>query len=607
MGTKLHGPLSAQNLDSAGEVVDLAGLDTSALKVSNYEHSSDLPGQNVGRVIYSKKIFGPQDCENEVQLKFLNRLKGCPYLYGIIELFDDVGHDGARDVAAMAKYDAKNTHLYDYTNTFPLVGGSIEGSKISKEGHVVNKSLARKLSITVSPCNRVCYLELMPEENQQVEKQAVQKGEKTRQKGILEKMLKFEGIAPEMESLVKSELEDMKKSEGGGASTKSGKIIPTDWDPGHYAKNKFSSQDHKDAMNVHYEAAMNTTNPTQKQHHMKMVGRHQSAAERSPWSSKNPSAIAPKSPAQSGIHTVPSPASKSVPHVNPSTNVGYVNVPGKGRGMGKMEKAITATNSPLNPETWAKTGDIAKANDPLKSRMTSGKGISDQGIEARRGDIRTGGISHGVGKVSMSAAPKHMANAKKIAQHTLGQLQNQPKPNLPKSEDMEKGMKGDWKKEGYSISHRESPEHYVVEAKDKQGNVVGKASFKANSKGTKLIPHHAAVKPEHQRKGIATGMYSHAEKTWKTPIANKASHQTDAAANLWAQKNRPFGKSEDMRKAEPKQAADLSIPTWNKVEMFRSWLSQKMPDLSKNELNAFTRAFKLFKIKQAEKKLEDMK
>lgn len=547
MGTKLHGPLSAQNLDSAGEVVDLAGLDTSALKVSNYEHSSDLPGQNVGRVIYSKKIFGPQDCENEVQLKFLNRLKGCPYLYGIIELFDDVGHDGARDVAAMAKYDAKNTHLYDYTNTFPLVGGSIEGSKISKEGHVVNKSLARKLSITVSPCNRVCYLELMPEENQQVEKQAVQKGEKTRQKGILEKMLKFEGIAPEMESLVKSELEDMKKSEGGGASTKSGKIIPTDWDPGHYAKNKFSSQDHKDAMNAHYEAAMNTTNPTQKQHHMKMVGRHQSAAERSPWSSKNPSAIAPKSPAQSGIHTVPSPASKSVPHVNPSTNVGYVNVPGKGRGMGKMEKAITATNSPLNPEVFAQNGDISsmekgavknalmagaiafgaanasdkaphpteietkpkivqqkpvvkpikKANDPLKMRVTSGKGISDQGIEARRGDVRTGGISHGVGKVSMSAAPKHMANAKKIAQHTLGQLQNQPKPNLPKSEDM--------------------------------------------------------------------------------------------------------------RKAEPKQAADLSIPTWNKVEMFRAWLSQKMPDLSKNELNAFTRAFKLFKIKQAEKKLEDMK
>lgn len=494
MGTKLHGPLAGSQLDSAGEQLLLEGLDISALKVANYEHSSSLPAQNVGRVISAKKIFGPEDCENDDQLKFFERLNKTPYLYGIIELFDDVGHDGASDIAAMARYDAKNADQYDYRSKYPLLGASVEGSKIEKQGHVITKSLARKISVTVSPCNRVCWLELFPEQNQQVtdQKPITKKEEKSRQKTILEKMLKFEDISPEMESLVKSDLEFFAKSEliKADPTTKAGKAIPTNWDPVHYAHNKFSSQDHKDAMNHHYEAAMATKEPAQKQHHLKMVSMHQKAAERSPWSSKN--VPAPKTESKpSGVYQVPSPAAKPVSYVKPSTSIGYTNIPGKGRGVSKMEKAIPGTDSHLNPEVWASKEMKKAVHVP-----TSASGVSDMGIEARRGDTRKPGVmAHGFGRVTKPET--HMANAKKMATKQLESIKKEPKPNLPKSEDLQKS-----------------------------------------------------------------------------------------------------------EKAPP---VDVSIPTWEKVEAFRAWITEKMPTLNKNEVNAFTRAFKIFKIRQAEKKLEDLK
>lgn len=498
MGTKLAGILASAALDSSGEQLLMEGLDITALKAVNWEHTSNTSNSILGRVIYAKKIFRPEDCENEHQLKFLERIKGIPYLYGIIELFDDVGHEGASDAAAMARYDAKNADQYDYKNLYPMVGASIEGSKISKEGHIITKSLARKLSITVSPCNRTSWLELLPENserNQQAinEKPVAKKEEKSRQKTILEKMLKFEDISPEMESLVKSDIEILIKSDlekdDNTHKTSSGKVIQMHWDPVHNTQNKFTSQDHKDAMNAHYDAAMQTKDPSQKQHHLKMVGMHQKAAERSPWSSRN--VIAPASAKQSATPQVPAQSTKTVPHVQPSTGINYMNIPGKGRGVSKMEKAITGTNSPLNPEVWA-TKEMKKA----VHMPTSASGVSDMGIEARRGDTRKPGVmAHGFGRVTKPEA--HMATAKKMAAKQLESIRKEPKPNLPKSEDLQKS-----------------------------------------------------------------------------------------------------------EKAPP---VDVSIPTWEKVEAFRAWIAEKMPTLSKNEVNAFTRAFKIFKIKQAEKKLEDLK
>lgn len=114
-----------------------------------------------------------------------------------------------------------------------------------------------------------------------------------------------------------------------------------------------------------------------------------------------------------------------------------------------------------------------------------------------------------------------------------------------KNEELDKGAKGDWQKEGYKIKEGKSSDFYVIEAHHPEHGIIGKAHFKANPSGTKLIPHHVFVKPEHQRKGIGSAMYQHAEKLFETPIVDKASHQTSAAKYFWAQKNRPFGKNKN--------------------------------------------------------------
>lgn len=77
--------------------------------------------------------------------------------------------------------------------------------------------------------------------------------------------------------------------------------------------------------------------------------------------------------------------------------------------------------------------EVKKAQDPLASQVTSAKGVSDRGIEARRGDTRVqGAVAHGFGRVS--SPEKHAARAKSYFRSVLGQIQAQPKPNLPKSE-----------------------------------------------------------------------------------------------------------------------------------------------------------------------------
>jgi hypothetical protein len=71
--------------------------------------------------------------------------------------------------------------------------------------------------------------------------------------------------------------------------------------------------------------------------------------------------------------------------------------------------------------------------DPLASQLTSDRGVSETGIEARRADNRIlGAIAHGYARVS---SPEfHAKRAKTYARETLEDLRSQPKPNLPKSE-----------------------------------------------------------------------------------------------------------------------------------------------------------------------------
>jgi hypothetical protein len=158
MATFIHGIGASENIDSSGEVVSIAGLDISSLDkdgVFNYEHKSDLPAQVVGKVLKAKKIFSDADCEDDHQLYFWNKVK-TPYLYVMGELFDDYS-DSAREVAGKFRYDADHKN----TNERNVMNFSVEGSKISKEGITVTRSIARKITITVLACNKMAVAEMV--------------------------------------------------------------------------------------------------------------------------------------------------------------------------------------------------------------------------------------------------------------------------------------------------------------------------------------------------------------------------------------------------------------------------------------------------------------
>lgn len=151
--------------------------------------------------------------------------------------------------------------------------------------------------------------------------------------------------------------------------------------------------------------------------------------------------------------------------------------------------------------------------------------------------------------------------AKKIGQKTI-QAYVPVSGKVKKFENdlIKMGMSGDWRKEGYSISHsielnpKVNPENYwddhdhtvTVFAHDNKGNLVGKAPFFFHPKRDSMVPTGTKVHESHRRKGLATAMYQHAEKVMNKPILsdNPGGRTADAEA-LWAQPRRPFGKTEN--------------------------------------------------------------
>lgn len=108
-----------------------------------------------------------------------------------------------------------------------------------------------------------------------------------------------------------------------------------------------------------------------------------------------------------------------------------------------------------------------------------------------------------------------------------------------------KGKMGDWKKEGYWLQlerGEKNPNRLVVQAHHPQHGIVGEYIF--NHSGNQgLYVQDATTWPEHKRKGLATSAYQLAEKHTGRKIENNPGLQSPEAKQLWAQENRPFGKS----------------------------------------------------------------
>lgn len=169
--TYIDGIGSSQTIDTAGEIVDLKGLDISSLvgSVFNWEHERKEPSQIVGKILEAKKIYSKEDCENDRHLLYWNRCQ-LPFLYVMGRLLDDK-KASSKEVAALFKDDA------EHPNEADMVGFSVEGSKVEKVGAVITRSIARKVTITQIPANKTCIAEMLPEKKDKNDIDSLFKGE----------------------------------------------------------------------------------------------------------------------------------------------------------------------------------------------------------------------------------------------------------------------------------------------------------------------------------------------------------------------------------------------------------------------------------------------
>ena len=390
MGTRIFGCGAAESLDSSGEILKMDGLDISTLThdgIFNYEHKNDQPNQVVGKILFAKKLMSEEDCTRPQEKYVWDKVK-IPMLYVEGELFDDVGHSSAQDIAAMLKYDDKmrKAGLLKDGKIKPMINFSIEGAKLENEGNIIKKSIARKVTITILACNKVCEAEIYrPEdwgsEDKEQTSTKTKEGKKLSafQQHIMSKSESTGQDLSKNESMTKAIKKPVVPTVLG--TTASGKEISSHHAGGYSG---WGHQDHKEAANMHYQAFENASTPSIKNHHLRQSQFHVSMANRM-------ESAAPK--------TTTPPNTASVKPIVGITRQ-YSQIPGKDRGVAKNQEGV--------------------------HRPSSKKGVSVAGYNQRhaQGIKRAGnkdilGFEHAV-------KDEHKA--------VLNEMKNQPKPSLPKSE-----------------------------------------------------------------------------------------------------------------------------------------------------------------------------
>lgn len=180
--------------------------------------------------------------------------------------------------------------------------------------------------------------------------------------------------------------------------------------------------------------------------------------------------------------------------------------------------------------------------------------------------LDTQGANEAYWKAAKNAiAHLHPDEQKKIMDKMSAQAGMKPPAKLAASErDLRfllKGLKGDWRKEGYGFRYHAPKDKsgpyalHSVTAHDQLGRTVGSLQAEDLGDGT-FQAHIVEVHPIHQRKGLATHMYRQMEQQTGLKAAPDLEAQTPQGAALWRQKKRPFGKSEGLEKGRPRLTFD---------------------------------------------------
>lgn len=147
----------SQLRDTQGETLDLNGADISELE-RGVGRLNDNHGKGsfncIGRVTYAKKIFKADDCENDRQRYYWEKVKS-PYLYLKGILFDDEDHPNARATAAILRH----IHKADC----PLkIKASVEGGVISRglaDPSLLARTKIHSCALTFVPANQATLVE----------------------------------------------------------------------------------------------------------------------------------------------------------------------------------------------------------------------------------------------------------------------------------------------------------------------------------------------------------------------------------------------------------------------------------------------------------------
>lgn len=143
----------SQLMDTQGEMLSVEGADISELTKLNDNHGKGF-FNSIGRVTSSKKIFKLDDCEDDRQRYYWNKIKA-PYIYVKGVLYDDEDHPNARAAAAILR----NIHK---TDTPLQLKASVEGGVVSRG--ISNPSLLARtkihsVALTFTPANNATLVE----------------------------------------------------------------------------------------------------------------------------------------------------------------------------------------------------------------------------------------------------------------------------------------------------------------------------------------------------------------------------------------------------------------------------------------------------------------
>lgn len=149
-GMIIDGCCATSAVDSQGEQLNIEGTDISPLENGlgriNDNHGKQFT-HSIGKIIGAKKIFKAEDCIDDRQKMYWEKVKS-PYIYVKGELYDDVDHPNAKAAAAIMKHLGKN-------NSPLSVKMSVEGAVLArKDGGILDRTKVHSVALTFTPANK---------------------------------------------------------------------------------------------------------------------------------------------------------------------------------------------------------------------------------------------------------------------------------------------------------------------------------------------------------------------------------------------------------------------------------------------------------------------